>query len=112
MKAPASRIAAPSALFAALGDPTRLRIVVRLSRGEPLSITELASGAQMTRQAVTKHLRVLASAGVATSARRGREELWSLDRKQLAQARQFLDRVAHQWEDALSRLKAIAEESE
>lgn len=111
MKAPDTRIAASSALFAALGDPIRLRIVVRLSRGEPLSITELASGTEVTRQAVTKHLHVLAAAGVATSARRGREERWSLDQRQLAQARQFLDRIAQQWDDRLAGLKALVEES-
>jgi DNA-binding transcriptional ArsR family regulator len=111
VKAPDTRIAASSALFAALGDPIRLRIVVRLSRGEPLSITELASGTEVTRQAVTKHLHVLAAAGVATSARRGREERWSLDQRQLAQARQFLDRIAQQWDDRLAGLKALVEES-
>ncbi|HUB79860.1 MAG TPA: metalloregulator ArsR/SmtB family transcription factor [Bryobacteraceae bacterium] len=105
MKAPDARV------FAALGDPTRLRIVVRLARGEPLSITELASGTEVTRQAVTKHLHVLAAAGVASSARKGREERWSLDQKQLVQARQFLDRIAQQWDDRLASLKAFVEDS-
>jgi DNA-binding transcriptional ArsR family regulator len=103
---------APSALFAALGDPTRLRLVIRLSRGEPLSITELASGTKMTRQAVTKHLHVLAGAGVAAASRRGREQRWSLDHRQLAQARLFLDSIAQQWDGALARLKAAVEEPE
>ena len=107
-----AHIEAPSALFAALGDPTRLRLVVRLSRGEPLSITELASGTKMTRQAVTKHLHVLAGAGVAAASRRGREQRWSLDQRQLAQARRFLDSIAETWDDALARLKAAVEESE
>jgi len=110
VKVPDTRIAPPTALFAALGDPTRLRIVVRLARGERLSITELAAGTQMTRQAVTKHLRVLSAAGVATPSRLGREQRWSLDQKQLAQARQFLDRLAQQWDDALARLKAAVED--
>jgi DNA-binding transcriptional ArsR family regulator len=107
-----TRVEAPATLFAALGDPTRLRIVVRLSRGESLSITELAAGAKITRQAVTKHLHVLAAAGVATPSRLGREQRWSLDEKQLAQARLFLDRIAHQWEGALGRLKAFVEEED
>jgi DNA-binding transcriptional ArsR family regulator len=98
-----------SALFAALGDPTRLRIVMRLSRGDTLSITELAAGTRMTRQAVTKHLHVLAGAGVATASRHGREQRWSLDRRQLAQARLFLERVSQQWDEALARLKAAVE---
>jgi DNA-binding transcriptional ArsR family regulator len=107
-----SGIAAPSALFAALGDPTRLRLVVRLSRGESLSITELSTGTKLTRQAVTKHLHVLAGAGVATASRLGREQRWSLDEHRLAQARLFLDRIARQWDDALARLKAAVEENE
>ncbi|HEX3742334.1 MAG TPA: metalloregulator ArsR/SmtB family transcription factor [Bryobacteraceae bacterium] len=110
MKAPESRVRPPSALFAALGDATRLRIVVRLARGEPLSIKQLASGARMTRQAVTKHLHVLAAAGVATPSRQGREQLWALDRRQLAQARLFLDGVAQQWDVRLARLKASLED--
>lgn len=107
-----TRVEAPTALFAALGDATRLRLVIRLARGEPLSITELASGAKMTRQAVTKHLHVLAGAGVATASRTGREQRWALDQKQLAQARLFLDRISQQWDDALSRLKETVEEPE
>jgi DNA-binding transcriptional ArsR family regulator len=112
MKRPDTRAETPAALFAALGDPTRLRIVIRLSRGEAMSIKQLASGTRMTRQAVTKHLHVLSSAGVATVARQGREQIWSLDQQQLAQARQFLDRLAQQWEDALGRLKSLVEEPE
>ena len=105
-----TRVNAPSALFAALGDPTRLRLVIRLSRGDSLSITELATGTKITRQAVTKHLHVLADAGVATASRLGREQRWSLDRHQLAQARLFLDRISHQWDNALARLKATVED--
>jgi len=110
VKVPDTRVESPSAFFAALGDPMRLRIVMRLSRGEPLNITELAEGAKMTRQAVAKHLHVLAVAGVATASRSGREQRWSLDQEQLAQARQFLDRIAQQWQGALGRLKAFVEE--
>jgi len=110
VKRPETQIDAPSALFSALGDPTRLRLVIRLSRGDSLSVTELASGTKMTRQAVTRHLHVLAGAGVATATRRGREQHWSLDQRQLAQARIFLDRVCQQWDDALARLKVAVEE--
>jgi DNA-binding transcriptional ArsR family regulator len=100
---------ASATLFAALGDETRLRIVVRLARGESLSITELASGTGITRQAVTKHLHVLAGAGVAHASRRGREQHWSLNRRQMEQARVFLDGISRQWDDALARLKAAVE---
>jgi DNA-binding transcriptional ArsR family regulator len=101
---------ASATLFAALGDETRLRLVVRLSRGESLSITELASGTGITRQAVTKHLHVLAGAGVAHSSRSGRERHWSLDRQRMEMARAFLDRVSGRWDDALARLKAAVED--
>ena len=101
---------ASAALFAALGDETRLRMVVRLSRGDDLSITDLATGTGITRQAITKHLHVLAGAGVARCSRRGREQHWSLDAQQVQQARQFLDQIAAQWDGALARLKAFVEE--
>lgn len=101
---------ASATLFAALGDETRLRIVVRLARGEPVSITELAAGGGITRQAVTKHLHVLAGAGLARGTRLGREQRWSLDRKQVEQARVFLEGISRRWDDALARLKTMVEE--
>jgi len=107
---PDAPLKAQSTLFAALGDQTRLRLVTRLSRSQSLSITELASGTKMTRQAVTKHLHVLAGAGLAASSRLGREQRWSLDRRQLALACVFLDRISQQWDGALARLKAVVEE--
>jgi len=100
---------ASATLFAALGDETRLRLVVRLARGEPLSIRELASGTGITRQAVTKHLHVLAGAGLASCSRRGREQHWELDRRRMEQARAFLDRISGEWDGALAQLKAVAE---
>jgi len=99
-----------AAIFAALGDETRLRLVERMARRQPLSISQLAAGTEMTRQAVTKHLHVLAGAGLAGASRRGREQLWRLNEKHLEQARDYLDRVARQWDDALARLKAFVEE--
>jgi DNA-binding transcriptional ArsR family regulator len=103
---------ASATLFAALGDETRLRIVLRLARGEPASITELATGGEITRQAITKHLHVLAGAGLALAARTGREQRWSLDRKRVEQARAFLEGISQRWDDALARLKTMVEESE
>jgi DNA-binding transcriptional ArsR family regulator len=97
-------------LFAALGDETRLRIVMRLSRGNPVSITELAAGEEITRQAVTKHLHALAGAGLARGTRTGREQRWSLDRKRVEQARAFLEGISQRWDDALARLKTMVEE--
>jgi DNA-binding transcriptional ArsR family regulator len=101
------RSAAP--VFAALGDETRLRLVARLCAGEPLSITQLAAGSQVTRQAITKHLHVLEDARVVTGFRHGREQLWELNTRQLADARHCLDLISRHWDDALARLKAAVE---
>jgi DNA-binding transcriptional ArsR family regulator len=99
-------------IFAALGDETRLQLLARLSDGAPLSITQLATGAHVSRQAITKHLHVLAGAHVVTGFRQGREQLWELNTLQLAEARRCLDLISRQWDDALSRLKAAVEEEE
>ena len=97
-------------LFAALGDETRLRLVSRLCTEGPVSITRLASDAAISRQAITKHLRVLARAGVVRGLRHGREQLYELDPHQLRQAREYLDIVSRQWDDALDRLKSSLED--
>jgi DNA-binding transcriptional ArsR family regulator len=96
-------------VFAALGDPTRLTLVARLARGERLSITRLAEGGAISRQAITKHLHVLAGAGLVLSSRQGREQLWELNPRQLAEARRCLELIGTQWDSALARLKASLE---
>jgi len=63
----------------------------------------------MTRQAVTRHLHVLAGAGLACSKRTGREQLWSLDERRLEQARKFLDRLSRQWDERLGNLRTMLE---
>ena len=100
---------ARAAVFAALGDATRLSVVARLSAGEPQSISRLTDGTRLSRQAVTKHLRVLADAGVVRSMRLGRESLFALEPQPLTDVRDYLDRVSRQWDDALARLKAHVE---
>ena len=99
-----------AALFAALGDPTRLRLVSRLSGGGPLSITRLTAGSRVTRQAVTKHLRVLQGAGLVRGNRKGRESIWSLEDRRLEQARRYLAEISRQWDETLGRLKRFVEE--
>jgi len=96
-------------LFAALGDETRLALVDRLGSGGPQSITHLTTGSAVTRQAVTKHLHILADAGLAHDSRRGRERIWALDTEQLDEARRYLDGIARQWDEALERLRAFVE---
>ncbi len=97
-------------VFAALGEATRLVLVAKLCAQGPLSITRLSQGTGITRQAVTKHLRTLASAGLVRSTRSGRQRIWELETKRLERARQSLDQIAEQWDAAIARLKAFVEE--
>ncbi len=102
-------MASAALLFAALGDPTRLGILQHLSRGGPSSISVLADNFQSTRQGVTKHLHVLASAGIIDGERRGREHVWTINPRRLAEAQRHLEVIARRWDDALGRLKAHIE---
>ncbi len=103
-------LARAAPVFAALGDETRLRVVARLCVGGPQSITRLSEGAEVTRQAITKHLHALAGAGLVRGRRHGRERIWELEPEQLDAARRSLDRISEQWDAALGRLKALVEE--
>jgi DNA-binding transcriptional ArsR family regulator len=97
-------------LFAALGDETRLRLVTRLCDDGPLSITRLTLGSRVTRQAITKHLRVMEGSGLVHSKRHGRESVWELDQRRLEDARRYLDMISQQWDGALLRLRALVED--
>jgi DNA-binding transcriptional ArsR family regulator len=97
-------------VFAALGDETRLALVARLSTDGPLSITRLTAGSAVTRQAITKHLDVLATAGLVSDVRRGRERIWELELEQMEAARTYLEHVSKRWDAALDRLKQFVEE--
>ncbi len=97
-------------VFAALGDETRLALVARLSLDGPLSITRLTAGSAVTRQAITKHLDVLATAGLVSDVRRGRERIWELELEEMEAARTYLDHVSKRWDEALDRLKKFVEE--
>ncbi len=96
-------------VFAALADATRLGLLGRLSVEGPLSITRLSEGTGVTRQAITRHLYALGGAGLVRHARRGRERVWDLDLKRLEKAKQYLDRIAAQWDAAADRLKTFVE---
>ena len=99
-------------LFAALGDPTRLALLQRLSDGGPASISMLAESFRlMTRQGVTKHLHVLAAAGIIDGNRQGREQVWALNPTRLAEGRRRLEVIARGWDDVLARLKLHVEDS-
>ena len=94
---------------AALGDETRLSVLAKLTKGEPQSIARLTEGTALTRQAVTKHLHVLAEAGLLRNVRVGRESRFELNPAPLARARDYLDGVSRQWDHALARLKSYVE---
>lgn len=96
-------------VFFALGDATRLRLVGVLCTGEAYSIVQLTATTDLTRQAVTKHLQVLAHAGLVKDLRIGRERLWQFDPRQLDEARRSLEAIGKQWETALGKLKVFAE---
>ena len=99
----------PAVIFAALGDPTRLQLVFRLRDGESHSISALSAGLQLSRQGVTKHLRVLQRAGLVRASKAGRESHFRHVPEQLSQAKTYLEQISLQWEDALSRLKTYVE---
>jgi len=99
--------AAHAPVFAALGDETRLSLVGRLCSGQPRSISQLTEGSKLTRQAITKHLRVLESAGVVHSVRSGRESLFEFDPEPMEEIKKYLDQVSEQWDQALSRLRSF-----
>ena len=96
-------------IFAALGDETRLSLVARLSEGTPRSIAQLTKGTRLTRQAVTKHLRVLEGARIVHSVRAGRESLFELDPRPIRQVAEYAELVSAQWDQALARLKLFVE---
>lgn len=100
----------PVPVFAALGDSTRLALIIRLSDGTPHSIAQLSDGLGLTRQGVTKHLRILNDAGIVASDRVGRETQFVLTPAPLRDVQSYLTQVSDQWDRALSRLKTFVEE--
>jgi len=104
-----AELAGSASIFAALGDETRLGLVSRLSNHGPMSITKLSIGFAITRQAITKHLRVMESAGPCCATPQGREIVWELEQKRLADARRHLQTISTQWDQTLGRLKKFVE---
>ena len=99
----------PAAVFAALGDRTRLALLLRLAAGSALSIAALSTDTGITRQAVTKHLRVLEDVGLVERERSGRESRYGYRPDQVAAMRDYLNGVAAQWDGELARLKSFVE---
>jgi len=107
--APSATLHRSAPLFAALGDETRLYVVAQLCANGPMSITRLAEGAEVTRQAVTKHLTVLEDAGLVRGTRNGRERVWEMETRRLEDARRALELISNRWDQALSRLQRMVE---
>ena len=105
----AAKRPAHAPVFAALGDETRLSLVAKLCRGRPRSISQLREGSKLTRQAITKHLRVLERAEIVHSVRKGRETRFEFDPQAIERITEYLDFVSEQWDQALSRLKSFVE---
>lgn len=103
------RVAVGAPLFDALGDPNRLRIIVRLCDLGPSSTSQVTSVIPVTRQAASKHLRLLESAGLVTSSRRGRERVWTVQTEPLASASDYLNQLSRRWDAAVDRLRAYVE---
>jgi DNA-binding transcriptional ArsR family regulator len=107
MSAPTA-VAAP--LFDALGDPNRLRIIVRLCDLGPSSTSQVTQVIPVTRQAASKHLALLENAGLVTSTRRGRERVWTVQTEPLARASDYLNQLSRRWDSAVDRLRAYVED--
>ena len=99
----------PVQIFAALGDETRLQLVARLGDGRERSISQLKEGLPLTRQGLTKHLRVLEEAGILRSHRVGRETRFAYLPDSIGSARDCLEDISRQWDEALARLKSLVE---
>src|ERR1700674_4802783 len=97
-------------VFGALGDAARVSLVAKLCGGQAYSISQLRQGSKLTRQAITKHLRVLESLGIVHSIRVGRESLFEFDPQPIEGIKKHLDLVSEQWDQALSRLKSFVED--
>ncbi|MGF6920966.1 ArsR/SmtB family transcription factor [Paraburkholderia sp. 40] len=106
----AATLRSSAAVFAALGDETRLRLVAALCAGSAMSIAQLTAGTDITRQSVTQHLQVLADAGLVRDVKVGRERLWAFEPADLDAARRALDAISRQWDQALLKLKTMVEE--
>ena len=99
----------PAPIFAALGDATRLHLLVRLSDGRQHSIGQLSTGLELSRQGVTKHLQVMEEVGLVVSTRIGRENRFHYVPESMAPVQTYLQQVSQQWDEAIERLKTLVE---
>jgi DNA-binding transcriptional ArsR family regulator len=109
MKAHESRAKTTALVFAALGDPVRLALVARLCKDGPLPTVRLKQFTDVSRQGVTKHLRMLEDVGIVESQRAGRDRLWQIKQRRLTDVRRYLEQISEQWDAALERLRGFVE---
>ena len=105
-----SKINDTATVFAALGDPNRLAMVIRLCGDGPLPTVRLKEATNFSRQAVTKHLSLLEKCGLLTSERAGRDRLWKVQPHRLEETRKYLDKISAEWDSTLKRLQRFVEE--
>jgi len=110
-RAGSASLANPAQVFAALGDKTRLQIVTRLCHNGPLSIVRLTQGSNVSRQAISKHLHALEGVGLVHSERTGRERIWELRTRRIAETSRYLGKISDQWDEALERLRVLVEDT-
>ena len=94
-----------NAAFAAIADPTRRRVLERLSQ-RPMAVGEIAAGMPVSRPAVSQHLKVLKEAGLVSDRQDGQRRIYAIDPKGLGAMRAWLDQF---WDTALEALKAEIE---
>ena len=104
-------VVARAPLFNALGDPNRLRIITRLCNDGPCSTTTITTVVSVSRQAATKHLLLLEAVGLVTSQRHGRERIWRMEPKPLADASEYLNALSQKWDKAIDRLRTYVEDN-
>ena len=109
VRRPEPKLKAAAPLFAALGDETRLRLVIFLSAAGPSSTATLTAHVDVTRQAVAKHLRVMKEAGLVSSVYQGRDSVWQIEPSQLAEAQRCIETISARWDQAIERLRAMVE---
>jgi DNA-binding transcriptional ArsR family regulator len=109
---PAARLPDGATVFAALGDPVRLAIIARLCGDGPLPTMQLKLGTSLSRQAVTRHLRILEDVGLLRSDRVGRDRSWWIEARQFAKTREYLDEISAQWDARLRRLQSFVEDKD
>ena len=97
-------------IFRALGDPVRLEMVQRLTRGSRCTISAISEGLGITRQGARKHLQVLADAKVIQLQPQGRDVVITLETESLDNAKLFIAELEKRWDMRLDALKRLVEE--